>query len=210
MVLYFFLELAALFIGCVLVRKSWPAIYRFLVVYKCMDFTMSVATTAWSSILHQSNHWIYNLYNPVECLGLLYIFYKTAVYPLIKRLDLLLLIALPLLVIMAYWLSPVFYSLNSIQNIGCMFLLLLSSCGALVDLLLDKSSLPLFQRPVFWLAAGMLLYAICMILYFLTWEYSKKMILYRLFYMIYFGGGCFFNLGIIGCVIFVHRQRTPR
>jgi hypothetical protein len=206
MVVYFFLELAAFFVGCVLVRKSWPAIYRFLVVFKGMDIFIDIATIAWSSIYHRSNHWIVNLYVPVAHAALLYIFYNTAVHPLIKRLDLLLLAALPPLIVIAYWVSPVFYSLNSIADIACLFLVLLSSCGALVDLLLDKRDLPLFQHPLFWLAGGMLLYCVCTILYFLTWEYSKKMILYRFFYIIYFTGGWFFNLGIIGCIIFVYRQ----
>ena len=199
MVLNFFLELAALFLGCVLVRKSWPAPYRFLLGYKCLAFFIAVVSMAWSTFFRQSNHWIYNLYNPIECALLLYVYYRAAVHPAIKRLDLSLLAVLPPLIFIVYLLVPVLYSLNSMAGIGYLFLLILSSCGVYVDLLLDKGDLPIFRHPLFWLAAGVLLYSICMILFFLTWEYSKKMILYRFFSIIYFGGAAFLNLGIIGC-----------
>ncbi|HEX9510713.1 MAG TPA: hypothetical protein VF939_09525 [Puia sp.] len=206
MILHYFLELASLFFGCVLVQKSWPAPYRLLVVFKCVEFSIAVLSMLWSSLMRQSNHWIYNLYNPVECIFLLYIFYRAAMHGVIKRLNLILLATVLPLILAGYVLSPNFFSLNIIGSAGCFLLLLLSSCGAYVDLLLDKGDLPLFRHPLFWLAGGVLMYGICMVLYYITWEYSKKMILYRFFFIDYFGGLCLLNLGIIGCFVFVYRQ----
>lgn len=206
--LHYFLEFTSLFLGCMLVKRSWPFPYRLLVAFKCVEFSISVLSMVWSTTMHQSNHWIYNLYNPVECIFILYIFYSAAMHRDIKRLNLLLMGAVPPLLLVAYLLSPVFFSLNIIASTGCWFLLLLSSCGAYVDLLLDKESLSLFRHPLFWLAGGGVLYAISMIIYYITWEYSKKMIFYRFFYFDYFGGICLLNLSIIACFVCVYRQKA--
>jgi len=208
MFLYFFFGLASVYLGFVLVRKSWPIQYRLLLVLACLDFFVTLGSYLWSTMLFKSNHWIANAVAPFECALILYIFYKAATHRLIQRINIGLMIAIVPLLLIAYTLKPLFFILNTTAVIGCYFFILLSACSAFIDLLLDKRDFRLSRHPMFWLAGGMLLYGISNILCFVGYEFEKKMILYRFFYYDYYLGLSVIDMGIISCFISVYLQEV--
>lgn len=159
-------------------------------------------------MLFQSNHWMANLFGPVESALILYIFYKASVHRMIKRINSGLMMAIVPLLLIGYTLKPLFFILNITVAIGSFFLILLSACCAYVDLLVDKRDLRLSHHPMFWLAGGMLLYGISNILCFMGFEFEKKMILYRFFYYDYYAGLSVIHVGIILCFISVYLQEA--
>jgi hypothetical protein len=206
-ILPLYVELAAFVLGCLLVRRNWPVPYRFLVALRCLDFGVSILSSFYSLWFHRSNHWIYNLFLPAEAFSFLYIFYKTAVHGKVRRADGGLLVLLAPLIVLSYLLSHSFFFLNTYAGISCSFLSLLAACGAFIDLLADKRELRLFRQPMFWMAGGVLLYSISNIIFYITWEYSKKMVYYNFFSIEYFLGMALLNLGMIGCFICLYQQQ---
>lgn len=205
---YFFFGLASVYLGCVLVRKSWPIQYRLLLVLACLDFSVTLVSYLWSSMLFKSNHWIANAAAPVECALILYIFYKASTHRIIKRINIGLIIAIIPLLLIGYTLRPLFFYLNTTVATGCFFFILLSACCAYVDMLLDKRDFRLSRQPMFWLAGGMLLYSISNILCLVGFEFEKKMVLYGFFYYDYYLGLSIIALGIILCFISVYLQEA--
>ena len=209
-ILPLYVELAAFVLGCLLVRRNWPVHYRFLVAFKCLAFGVSILGSFYSIWYHRSNHWLYNLFIPVEGISYLYVFYKAAIHRTVRRIDGWLLLLVMPLIVLSYILSHSFFFLNTYAGMSCSFLPLLAACGTFIDLLADKRELRLFRQPMFWMAAGVLLYSISNIIFYIIWEYVKKMNYYNFFSIVYFLGTALLNLGMIGCFICIYRQQPAR
>lgn len=208
MLVYYFFELGAFYLGCMLVKKSWPIQYKLLVVYAGFDLLWALLSAVWIWGFSKSNHWITNLTSPIECALILFIFYKAAAHPFIKRINIGLMLTIIPLLLVGYTLYPEFFWFNKPVTIGCLFLILLSSCLAYIDLLLDKIEFRLPAHPMFWLAGGMLLYSISSILCFMSFDLQEKMILYWFFYYDYYCGQCVINLGILLSFILIYLQSS--
>jgi hypothetical protein len=210
MLVAIYLEFVSFLIGCLVYRRSWPMPYRCLVWVKGFKTMVEAASMAWSIYTATSNHWIYNLYFPLQCAGLLFIFYKCAVHPAIRRFHAWLLVAMPVALCVFWWKSS-FYELNLMATVACAFLLLLSACAAFVDQLLEQGDTSLLRQPLFWLSSAILFYSVGSIIYYSTWEYSKKMILFYPSAAIFISTEYIINIGVIACFIclWINRSSPP-
>ena len=205
----FYLEFVSFIIGCIAYRRSWPLPYRCLLWLKGIKTMAETSCMLWTIFTATSNHWIYNLFYPLQCAGLLFIFYKRAVHPKVRRFDAWLLAALPV-VLCVFWWKGSFYELNLMATVAYGFLLLLSACAAFIDQLLGQEDAPSLRQPLFWLSSAILFYGVGSVIYFATWEYSKKMILYLPFQAVYLSAEYIFNIGVIGCFICLYMQGKDR
>ena len=192
---------AAFAIGCIFVRREWPPAYKYLVVLSVVTYFIETLSLLWSSAAHRSNHWIYNLYLPLNCLGFLYFFYRASIHSGIRRINGWLLAAVPPGIVIAFTLRPGLSFLNTYAAIFYCFLLLLSCIGACVDLMLDKRYIRLGREPLFWLACGLLLDMAGSIVEYAFFSFGEKMILFTLFTVLTFSTNICLYLGTAGCFI---------
>jgi len=204
-----YLEFVSFLIGCFVYRRSWPLPYRCLVWVKGLKTVTEAGSMIWLVTTATSNHWMYNLYYPLQCAGLLFIFYKCSIHPMVKRFNAWLLGVMPV-VLCVFWWKGSFYELNLLAAVAFAFLLLLASCGAFVDQLLEHGNTHFFRQPLFWLSAAIMSYSVGSIIYCATWEYSKKMIMYFSIAAIFLSAEYLINIGMIACFICLRLQRTGR
>jgi len=201
-----YLEFVSFIAGCIVYRRSWLLPYRCLLWLKGIKTIAEGGSVIWTIEMASSNHWIYNLYFPLQCAGLLFIFYKCSVHPKVKRFNAWLLAAMPVVLCVFWWKGSV-YELNLMATVAFDFLLLLSACAAFVDQLLGQGNTHFLRQPLFWLSSATLFYSVGSVIFYATWEYSKKMILYFSFFAVYFSAEWIFNIGITGCFICLYLQR---
>jgi len=205
-----YLEFVAFVFGCILVRRRWPWHYRFLVGLKGFTFVVQWGGMAWSTLTQSSNHWLFNIFIPLECGSYLYLFYKTAAHPVIRRLNGWLMAMVLPLVAVSFLLVPELTIINQVMGIGCAFFLMISSCSVCIDLLLSEDEVSFFRHPLFWLAGGILFYSISNAIYFVTWEITKKMILFRFVLVEYMVAGILLNCCLMGsffCVYLLNARK---
>jgi len=128
---------------------------------------------------------------------------------LIRKIDLWLLAAAPVVFLLCWCRHQSYYSLNLLATVASAFLLLLSSCTAFIGLFLQQGDVCFFRQPIFWLSSGIWYYSIGDILFFSTWEYNKKMIYRGLFDTIFLSAEYLFSLTMIACFICLFNQ-DPR
>ena len=201
-----YLEFVSFLVGCYVYRNSWPVPYRWLFGLKGLKTTAEAGSMAWAVLTATSNHWIYNLYFPLQCAGLLFIFYKCSVHPKVRRFDVWLMTAMPV-VLCVFWWNWSFYELNLMATVAFAFLLLLSACAAFIDQLLGQGNTHFLRQPLFWLSSAILFYSVGSIIYYATWEYSKKMILYYPSAAVFLSTEYIFNIGVIACFICLYMQK---
>lgn len=153
-----------------------------------------------------SNHWMYNLYWPVQTAGLLSIFYACAIHRKIKRFHGWLLVVLPVSLLACWWKDSDLYYLNIPAALGGDFLLLLAACGGIADELLGHEHIPVLRQPMFWLAFGVLVYCIGVIIFYAAWGFIKGDVGSGFFTTLYFTGAYMFNIGAVGCFICLYIQ----
>jgi hypothetical protein len=202
-----YLEFVSFLVGCFVYRRSWPLPYRCLVWVKGLKTLVEAGSMIWLITTATSNHWMYNLYLPLQCAGLLFIFYKCAVHPRVRRFNAWLLGMLPV-VLCIFWWKWSFYELNLMASVALAFLLLLSACAAFVDQLLGQGNAHFLRQPLFWLSSAILLYSIGSIIYYASWEYSKKMIMYYTIAAVFLSAEYFINIGVIACFICLRINRS--
>jgi hypothetical protein len=205
-----YLDLASLIIGCMIFRRSWPFAYRCLFLLNTLKVLVSFFSFFWSPVTHTSNHWVSNLFLPIQCAGFLLVFYKAAVHPRVVRTVGWLLAALPLLILLCWIRGASLYSINIWAWIGYDFLLLLAACLTFVDLLLRTDNTFFLRQPLFWLASGIFFYSVETIIVGASWEYTMKMIMYTFFKIIYYSSDYLMDVGIIGCFICLYLERKTR
>ena len=205
-----YLDLVSLIIGCLVVRRSWPFAFRCLFLVNILKVFNSYASFIWSTTTHTSNHWMLNLFFPLQCAGLLLVFYKSSIHPVVIRIDGWLLAVLPVVIGVSWARGAPLDIINIGATVACDFLLLLVACAALIDQLLRTDDVRFTRQPLFWLASGLFFYSVGFIIFFTTFEYSKKMIMWGLFKSIYFFSGYLLNVGIIGCFICLYLKKISK
>ena len=202
-----FLDLVSLIIGCLVFRRSWPFAYKCLFFLNTFRVFVSFFGHFWSQQTHSSNHWIYNLFLPVQCVGFLLVFYSAADHPLVRRVSKWLLAAFPLVTAMCWLRGAPLETINLWAIVSFDFLILVSVCLTFVDLLLRTGDIHFLRQPMFWLASGLFFNSVESIVEFSTWEYSKKMILFALYTILVFSGDYLLDVGITGCFICIYLER---
>jgi len=202
-----YLDLMSLIIGCLVFRKSWPFAYKCLFFLNVLRVFASFFAHFWQACTHSSNHWIFNLFLPLQCVGFLLVFYSACTYPSVRRISKWLLAAFPLVTAISWLRGAPFEIINMWATVGFDFLLLISVCLTFVDLLLEMDNMHFIRQPMFWLASGLFFYSVESIIGSISWEYSKKMILFGLYTFIAFSGDYLLDAGIIGCFICIYLER---
>jgi hypothetical protein len=84
--------------------------------------TMPVETLALlAGYYYHINHWVYNLWLPLECCCLLLVLYTGARHPVAKRLIGWLLVLLPAGIVAAYCANPSISHINVVAMLFCLF-----------------------------------------------------------------------------------------
>lgn len=205
-----YLDLVSLIIGCLVFRKSWPFAYKCLFFLNVLRVFVSFFAHFWSQHTHSSNHWIFNLFLPLQCVGFLLVFQSAGIHPLVRRINKFLLAAFPLVTAICWLRGAPLESINLWAIVSFDFLILVSVCLAFVDMLQRWDNIHFIRQPMFWLASGLFFYSVESIIGFATWEYSKKMILFTLYTIIVFSGDYLLDAGIIGCFICIYLERQVK
>lgn len=202
------LDLVSLIIGSMVFRKSWPFEYKCLFFLNILRVIVSYFTFLWPYYTHSSNHWIYNLFLPLQCAGFLLVFYGASIHRMVRKMNKWLLAALPLMTLICWSKGGPLDMINTRAVVCFDFLLLLSVCLAFVDQLLQMDDTHFIRQPIFWLALGLFFYSVESIIEFATWEFIKKMLLMGLYRFIGFSGEYLLGLGIIGCFICIYLKEA--
>jgi len=205
-----YLDLISLVVGCMVFRKSWPFAYRCLFFLNTFRVLVEFSASLWSYFTRTSNHWLYNLFLPLQCVGFLLVFYKCSFHPAIARINRWLLAAFPVVTAVCWLTGAPLNSLNLWAIVGFDFLVLVSACLAFVDQLLRMDNSHFIRQPIFWLASGLFFYSVQSIIGYATWEYFKKMIYFRLYTFIFFSGEYLLDVGIIGCWVCIYLERVSK
>lgn len=200
------LEFSCFLVGGLLLRKYWAFEYKLLVALSGLTFLVEsfveiIILTHWFSYLP-----VYGLFLPFECLLILYIFYRLALHPVTRRLNLIFLGLLPIGIVLLYWLYPHFSGYNEPVIIFYLFLQLISASSLLIDILMDSSDTTIIHRPQFWMVFGMIVY--CTII---TVAHIAALFFLRRLPLMYYKisavvANTFMYVGFITSFIVLHRQ----
>lgn len=212
---YDLLLISCILTGCIFVRKGWPLEYKLLIVLSGLTFLVESVQQICFYILNVNIDWLYNCFLPAECACFIYILYRASVHKVIKRLNLALLMILPIGAGILYWRYPFFYKINDHVVLLYLFTELIGACSFLTGLLLSQSKTPLTHQPLFWLAFGLLIYSglyivLHSILYdFLYVNLDAKMtkVLGIYYYLNTFTANLFMYAGFIICFIRLHQAK---
>jgi len=204
------LDLVSLVIGCMVFRRSWPFEYKCLFFLNILRVVVSCFTFLWPYYTHSSNHWIYNLFLPLQCAGFLLVFYGASMHRMVRRVNKWLLAALPLVTVICWSGGAPLDMMNTWAVVCFDFLLLVSACLAFVDQMLRIDDAHFVRQPIFWLASGLFFYSVGSIIEFATWEYIKKMLLIGLYRFIAFSGENLLDAGIIGCFVCIYFESRAK
>lgn len=211
MIVDLYLDLVSLIIGCMVFRKSWVFAYRCLFFLNVFRVVVSFTAYFWTHYTHSSNHWLFNLFLPLQCAGFLWVFYKCSLHPKVARVNKWLLILLPVVGALCWARGGAsLEDINIFALVGFDFLVLLSVCMAFVDLLLRTDSVHFVRQPMFWLASGLFFYSIECIIGYSVYEYSKKMILFWMYKLILFSADYLTDMGVVGCFICIYLERSVK
>jgi hypothetical protein len=194
--------------GCLLVKKSWTPWYKLLVILTWITVVVEAAQLLFQ--IYKPGQppvfVIYNVWMFVEPFTMIYILYCATAHPVVRRLEKVLLLLLPIGLVICYIHSPRFTDrMNEYVNLMCLFAALIASCSALIDILLDMSDRSLFAQPVLWLAAGILCFCSTFILihaYGAFYPYQIRK------YYVYFSlaGNTFQYGGFIACFLALRKK----
>jgi hypothetical protein len=184
MLFYDILLISCLLTGSLLIRKDWPIEYKLLVVLSGLTLLTETTVQISHHLFKVIIYWLYNLFLPVECVFFIYILYRAAANPVIKRLNIGLLLLLPVGIAILYWLYPFFHKANDHVVLLYLFAELIASCSFLIDIIIDKSNTLLTRHPLFWMTFGLCMYSGLYIVLHSLSGYLHETTMLRLFYML--------------------------
>jgi hypothetical protein len=123
-----------------------------------LPFTVAVETVGLliAKLLHQSNHWLYNIYLPVQFLFTGYVLYQVFPYPKKKKWFLVGLLLFTLIyVVESFWGR---YTYNSISDTLSSFMLVCGSGFYYYFLLYSEEYVTLARFAPFWFVTGVFLF----------------------------------------------------
>lgn len=168
---YFYVLISlSLIYGLLTVRRHSPVQYRVMLWWLAATLPTEVTAFLVGHFYHR-NHWVYNIWVPIECCFILLMFYKGAVQGRTRGMCRWLLILLPVGVFVSYLPHFVWVTLNIHEMLFCLFCELLGACIYLIDNLLGGEDLSIFRQPLSWMAFGTILYACVFILTHGLWEF---------------------------------------
>lgn len=200
------LLITCFFTGCLFLRKSFPLEYKLLVVLSGLTLLVESAVM-YFLIFKTAKPWIYDFFGPVECGFIVYILYRVSLSRVIKRLNIFLLVLLPVGVGICHMLPPLLPWVNEPAIFYCLFTNLVAACSYLIDLLLNKADIPLIRYPFFWMASGELIFCCVYAMIPPLLNYYMK-ISYTYFMVYSLVANTFMYGGFIACFYCFRRARS--
>ena len=152
------IEIVPLVTDLLYLKSLKKSILFFLLLLLCLTAITELTGRYLIHVLHKPNAWLYNIFMSVEFIVYAYIFYKTYVALIYKRIVRLFICAFPVLV----FLNIVFFQglrLFDSYTAGLgSFCIILFSCFYFYDLLQQKEKLNLLKTPMFWFSIGILFF----------------------------------------------------
>jgi len=154
------LEIGCAIVGCRLVRRTWDRPYKALVLLAVVTVIVEFGSSL-LLLVHITPHDAYIFFTPFETWIILYFLGATQSGRLLRWMHLFFLVSMAVLIPVYFYLpasrAVIFQNLY-LQAYFC-FMLLLASCGAVIQIVRNTVEEPLSSYPVFWIAMGMLCYS---------------------------------------------------
>jgi hypothetical protein len=186
-------------------KRTSPFPYHVLAWMTLASLPVDAASIVLARRYHD-NSWLFNVWEPLECLYVLLVFYSATVHRVTRRINRTLLYLLPVGTIITFGLQPHFLKMNLYGLQFYLFCDLISTCVFLVDGLVRSEDAAFFQHPLSWTAAGIALHCIISLLCYGMWKFVVE---WPTFYIIamFMANGVFF----IGTMLtFIHLRKASR
>ena len=199
------LECVAAIMGYRWMRKDWAPAHKLLVALSCVTVGVELSVDC-CIFLHINFERIYNVWSFVETGTILFIQFLAVKHAWLRRLLILLLVVLAAGTVVCYRFVPVFEQLNFPVMLFSLFVQLIGSCVALIDVLLGTSDRPLSAQPDFWLATGMLFYCCIFIAGHILKVYTTGIAAGRFYSFFIIVANIFMYGGFIACFKALRRE----
>ena len=201
------IEWASAIVGQRCKRASWQDAYKWLVILCWVTAIVETFDNCFI-LLRIKHHIIYNIWAYFETGGIICIQLRLLMSRWAKRLLKAMLTILTLGTIVNYIWGPPINDLNVPFELFTLFIQLITTCAALIDLLGGNTSdKPLSDQPAFWLSSGMLFYCSVFILIYIAGIYFKSPGPIGWFFMACSTiANAFMYGGFIACFITLRRQ----
>jgi hypothetical protein len=148
----------ALVVSFLYYKQLRPVQLRVLVWAMILWLIIELVGHAYYEVTKKSNHFIYNLYILPLYLPYFFIFYRSFINPLLKKITIYASTAFIFIYIYNIFILNHFYSYSySINNLGQ--LLTLALCFSyMAELLMQETFINYFRIPLFWIATGLMFY----------------------------------------------------
>ena len=154
-------------------KRSSPFPYHVLAWMTLASLPVDIISVVLAYRYH-NNHWLYNLWNPLECLYVLLVFYSAAIHAVARRINKILLCLLPVGIIITFSVQPHFFQSNIYGMQFYFFCELISTCVFLIDGLVRSEDHTIFRHPLSWTAVGIALHCIVSLLCYGMWKYMLQ------------------------------------
>jgi hypothetical protein len=155
-------------------KQLRPIQLRVLVWSMILWLIVEVTGHAYSEITKKSNHFIYNLFILSQYLAYYFIFYKSYLSPLFKKITIYAGVVFVITYIYNIFVLNHFYNFsNFVNNVGQ--LLTLALCFLyMAELLMQETFINYFRIPLFWVATGLMFYCTGNFVYYCLFGYILK------------------------------------
>jgi hypothetical protein len=158
-----YLELMSFIVGLACMSKRWPITYKILVFFSGLTFLVEILGYQ-LSFKYENNNWLYNIFSPLECIIILYLFSQIIME---KKLQLIILYFIPLMIaatVFTYILQPNFFIYNSYAHTVYLVLWVIICGFYFIDVMINDNRVSLIKQPGFWLATGILFFSVIFII----------------------------------------------
>ncbi len=164
----------ALAVSFLYYKKLRPIQLRVLVWAMVLWLIVEVTAQTYSAITKNSNHFIYNLFILPQYLAYFFIFYKSYLSPLFKKITIYAGVTFIIIYIYNIFVLNQFYDFSHfVNNVGQ--LLTLALCFLyMAELLMRETFINYFRIPLFWVATGLMFYCTGNFVYYCLFGYILK------------------------------------
>lgn len=204
-----YIELISFLTGLFCFKKEWAIPYKLLVVLAGLTFFVEVTGQFLWNQYQYNNHWIYNLFIPLQHFVFLF-FIKSAIVDLRVKPTLLFFIFLAIIVVpVTYFFHRNFFILNNYTATAMVFLLFLSSAAYYVDSMLNNIPIVIYKQPPFWIVSGLFFFCVIFIVRFSLWKFIVQIPEYKkILGYTNIVANTFLYGGLIGCFICLEKTKN--
>lgn len=172
--LHIYFEIAAFLTALALLRRLDKRSLRWFVPFLFFIVLVEFTGRYLRKELHQPNVWLYNIFIPAEYLFYAFIFHRSYSVPSFRILSLLFIVLFSLYTIVNLLFINEITVLNSIPIAIGSFFMIIFSLLSFYDIYLNIQSTSVLKQPMFWIAAGVLLFNAGEFTFYLLFPYLKN------------------------------------